>query len=191
MVLGLQLGPVVPGQRDLRPVLQNQFAGQKGPDKFHVHHKAALGPEELVAVQLLKEGAILIAEVWDVLQEYTYLYPELPLRQKPIGPMTLSQQETKDNLVVAETSSNPEKTDTKAVDKQENRAYIDVQEILPRVSADEAEVLRQLESGKQPVDRMIDETQLPAGRVLSALTLLEVKGFVKRLPARYYELAKK
>ena len=95
------------------------------------------------------------------------------------------------NLIVAETSTDPEKTDTKAVDKQENRAYIDVQEILPRVSADEAAVLRQLESGKQPVDRMIDETQLPAGRVLSALTLLEVKGFVKRLPARYYELAKK
>lgn len=105
--------------------------------------------------------------------------------------MTLGPQETKDNLVVAETSSNPEKTDTKAVDKQENRAYIDVQEILPRVSADEAAVLRQLEGGKQPVDRMIDETQLPAGRILSALTLLEVKGFVKRLPARYYELAKK
>ena len=125
------------------------------------------------------------------IQEYTYLYPDLPLRQRPFGPMTLGPQETKDNLVVAETSSNPEKTDTKAVDKQENRAYIDVQEILPRVSADEAAVLRQLEGGKQPVDRMIDETQLPAGRVLSALTLLEVKGFVKRLPARYYELAKK
>ena len=28
-------------------------------------------------------------------------------------------------------------------------------------------------------------------RILSALTLLEVKGYVKRLPARYYELAKK
>ena len=142
-------------------------------------------------IQLLKEGAILISEGWDVLQEYTYLYPDLPLRQRPLGPMTLGPQETKDNLVVAETSSNPEKTDTKAVDKLENRAYIDVQEILPRVSADEAAVLRQLEGGKQPVDRMIDETQLPAGRVLSALTLLEVKGFVKRLPARYYELAKK
>ena len=93
--------------------------------------------------------------------------------------------------VFTSTAAAPEKTDTKAVDKQENRAYIDVQEILPRVSADEAAVLRQLEGGKQPVDRMIDETQLPAGRVLSALTLLEVKGFVKRLPARYYELAKK
>ena len=89
--------------------------------------------------------------------------------------MTLSQQETKDNLVVAETPSNPEKTDTKAVDKQENRAYIDVQEILPQVSPDEAAVLRLLEDGKQPVDRLIDETQLPAGRILSALTLLEVQ----------------
>ena len=142
-------------------------------------------------IQLLKQGAILIAEGWDVLQEYTYLYPELPLRQRAFGPMTLSPQEKKENLIVAETSNNPEKTDTKTVDKQENRAYIDVQEILPRVSPDEAAVIRQLASGKQPVDRMIDETQLPAGRVLSALTLLEVKGFVKRLPARYYELAKK
>ena len=142
-------------------------------------------------IQLLKEGAILICEGWDVLQEYTYLYPELPQRQRPAGPMTLTAQEAAGSVVVAETAAAPEKTDTKAVDKLENRAYIDVQEILPRVSADEAEVLRQLESGKQPVDRMIDETQLPSGRVLSALTLLEVKGFVKRLPARYYELAKK
>ena len=62
---------------------------------------------------------------------------------------------------------------------------------LPPVSPDDAAVLRLLEDGKQRFDRLIDETQLPAGRILSALTLLEVKGYVKRLPARYYELAKK
>ena len=105
--------------------------------------------------------------------------------------MTLTAQEAAGSVVVAETAAAPEKTDTKAVDKEENRAYIDVQEILPQVSPDEAAVLRLLEDGKQPVDRLIDETQLPAGRILSALTLLEVKGYVKRLPARYYELAKK
>ena len=115
----------------------------------------------------------------------------LPQRQRPAGPMTLTAQEAAGSVVVAETAAAPEKTDTKAVDKQENRAYIDVQEILPQVSPDEAAVLRLLEDGKQPVDRLIDETQLPAGRILSALTLLEVKGYVKRLPARYYELAKK
>lgn len=142
-------------------------------------------------LQLLKQGAILVTEGWDVLQEYVHLFPDLPRRQKPAAPMQLSAQEARSALLVADSAQTAEKTDTKAVDKQENRAYIDVQEILPKLSADEAAVIRQLESGKALVDRMIDETQLPAGRVLSALTLLEVKGFVKRLPARYYELAKK
>ena len=52
-------------------------------------------------------------------------------------------------------------------------------------------MIGQLQTGRELVDRIIDAAQLPAGRVLAALTLLEVKGFVKRLPARYYELAKK
>ena len=188
---GLSLGSVVvEAPKKSGALITARHALEQGRDVFTLPGNLG-NPTCEGNIQLLKEGAILISEGWDVLQEYTYLYPELPLRQKPLGPMTLGPQETKENLVVAETSSNPEKTDTKAVDKQENRAYIDVQEILPRLSADEAAVLRQLESGKQPVERMIDETQLPAGRVLSALTLLEVKGFVKRLPARYYELAKK
>ena len=188
---GLALGSVVvEAPRKSGALITARHALEQGRDVFTLPGNLG-NPTCEGNIQLLKEGAILISEGWDVLQEYTYLYPDLPLRQRPFGPMTLGPQETKDNLVVAETSSNPEKTDTKAVDKLENRAYIDVQEILPRVSADEAAVLRQLEGGKQPVDRMIDETQLPAGRILSALTLLEGKGFVKRLPARYYELAKK
>ena len=188
---GLSLGSVVvEAPRKSGALITARHALEQGRDVFTLPGNLG-NPTCEGNIQLLKEGAILICEGWDVLQEYTYLYPDLPLRQRPLSAMTLGPQETKDNLVVAETSSSPEKTDTKAVDKQENRAYIDVQEILPRVSADEAAVLRQLEGGKQPVDRMIDETQLPAGRVLSALTLLEVKGFVKRLPARYYELAKK
>ena len=48
-------------------------------------------------------------------------------------------------------------------------------------------------SGGDPKVRklIVEKRFLPAGRILSALTLLEVKGYVKRLPARYYELAKK
>ena len=113
--------------------------------------------------------------------------------REPFGLMTEEDREKYLAIFRRALSGTPDKNllDLSFTTKQENRAYIDVQEILPRVSADEAAVLRQLEGGKQPVDRMIDETQLPAGRVLSALTLLEVKGFVKRLPARYYELAKK
>ena len=38
-------------------------------------------------------------------------------------------------------------------------------------------------------DAIVDETQLPTGRVLAALTLLEVKGIVRRLPARRFALS--
>ena len=153
-------------------------------------------------IQLLREGAIVVEDGWDIMKEYVHLYPELVSHQPKTIPMQLTPEQRASAVKstaklpprpkkTQKKETSPASTDTKVIDKSENRAYIDVQEILPRVSADEAAVLRQLEGGKQPVDRMIDETQLPAGRVLSALTLLEVKGFVKRLPARYYELAKK
>ena len=135
LLSGLSLGSVVvEAPKKSGALITARHALEQGRDVFTLPGNLG-NPTCEGNIQLLKEGAILIAEGWDVLQEYTYLYPELPLRQKPIGPMTLSQQETKDNLVVAETPSNPEKTDTKAVDKLENRAYIDVQEILPHVSA--------------------------------------------------------
>ena len=142
------------------------------------------------SIQLLRQGAIVVSEGWDVLQEYVHLYPQLPQRQ-PKSVLTLSTQEEKQAAETQEVASRPEKSDTTAVDTPEHRAYLDVQEILPQLSADEAAVIGQLQTGRELVDRIIDAAQLPAGRVLAALTLLEVKGFVKRLPARYYELAKK
>ena len=111
---GLSLGSVVvEAPKKSGALITARHALEQGRDVFTLPGNLG-NPTCEGNIQLLKEGAILIAEGWDVLQEYTYLYPELPLRQKPIGPMTLSQQETKDNLVVAETPSNPEKTDTKA-----------------------------------------------------------------------------
>ena len=38
------------------------------------------------------------------------------------------------------------------------------------------------------IDDIVDETQLPSGRALAALTLLEVKGLVRRLPGRRFGL---
>ena len=188
---GLSLGSVVvEAPRKSGALITARHALEQGRDVFTLPGNLG-NPTCEGNIQLLKEGAILISEGWDVLQEYTYLYPVLPLRQRPFGPMTLGPQETKDNLVVAETSSNPEKTDTKAVDKQENRAYIDVQEILGALSPDEKAAIGQLTSGEKHIDQIIAATRLPAARITSALTLLQIKGYVKRLPARYYELAKK
>ena len=48
----------------------------------------------------------------------------------------------------------------------------------------ERKILSALESGERLADDVIAETGLPTGQVLATLTLLEVKGLVRRLPGR-------
>ncbi|MCI5994002.1 MAG: hypothetical protein MRZ24_08220, partial [Clostridiales bacterium] len=81
--------------------------------------------------------------------------------------------------------------DRKDVDNSQNKAYIDVQELLETVTPDERLILEQLACGARHIDTVIAESGLPAGRILASMTLLEVKGFVKRLPGRVFSLAEK
>ena len=67
-------------------------------------------------------------------------------------------------------------SDTKVIDKSENRAYIDVQEILGALSPDEKAAIGQLTSGEKHIDQIIAATRLPAARITTALTLLQIKG---------------
>ena len=92
---------------------------------------------------------------------------------------------------VAEKRSFPKKDDKKDVDNRENRDYIDVQEISDSLSPDEKTVIGLLSGQPAHMDEIIDRAQLPAGRVLSAITLLEVKQYIERLPGKRFSLAKK
>ena len=87
--------------------------------------------------------------------------------------------------------TSPASTDTKVIDKSENRAYIDVQEILGALSPDEKAAIGQLTSGEKHIDQIIAATRLPAARITSALTLLQIKGYVRALPGKRFSLAEK
>lgn len=153
-------------------------------------------------IQLLKDGAIVVEEGWDVMCEYQHLYPTLIQKgPRPIA-MTLSPQELaqqqanaakkpRRRAVVAAQTDNVEISGRKDVDNLENRAYIDVQELLEHVTPDERAILEQLRCKPRLIDDIIDESGLPAGRILASMTLLEVKGYVKRLPGRVFSLAEK
>lgn len=151
---------------------------------------------------LLKEGALVATDGWDVLKEYVHLFPKLATRQPKTIPMTLTRSEQQRRnthaerreraaKVVASEQTLPERNDTKDIDKPENKAYIDVHEIMDSLSADERAVIEQLEDGPKHVDDVVDGCQLPAGRVLASMTLLEVKGYIRRLPAKRFSLAEK
>ncbi len=59
---------------------------------------------------------------------------------------------------------------------------------MDTLSADERAAAECLQEGPAHVDEIIDKTQIAAGRILAALTLLELKGYVTRLPGRRFSL---
>ena len=63
------------------------------------------------------------------------------------------------------------------------------QALLENMSLDEQSICLLLREGIRQIDNIVDEAQIPAGRALAALTLLEVKGVVRRLPGRRFALA--
>ena len=153
-------------------------------------------------IQLLREGAIVVEDGWDVMKEYVHLYPELVSNQPSSMPMQLTPAQQK--RAASPREKLPPKTrkseikaqpgassDTKVIDKQENRAYIDVQEILDALSPDEKAAVQLLQDGERHIDQLIAASGLPAARVSSALTLLQIKGYVKALPGRRFRLAEK
>ena len=56
---------------------------------------------------------------------------------------------------------------------------------------DEAAVIGLLGAQPLPMDEIIDRSQLPAARALAAITLLEVKQYIRRLPGKRFTLGKK
>jgi predicted Rossmann fold nucleotide-binding protein DprA/Smf involved in DNA uptake len=110
--------------------------------------------------------------------------------------MTLSRDDLPDSEKISsgkgtEPGKTPGNADKKDVDKPETRAYIDVQEILNTLSPDERAIVLLLQDKPMQLDDVIDACQLPAGRVLASVTLLEMKGYVKRLPGKRFSLAEK
>ena len=153
-------------------------------------------------IQLLREGAIVVEDGWDVMKEYVHLYPELVSRQPAGMPMQLTPAQRKKAATSGEKLPQKAKTaakkeaaaarsDTKVIDKPISRAYIDVQEILDSLSPDEKAAVTLLQSGEQHIDQIIAASGLPAARVSSALTLLQIKGYVQALPGKRFSLAEK
>lgn len=146
---------------------------------------------------LLREGAIAVTHGWDVLSEYEALYPGKvhPMQQQsrmnayPDEMEMVRAEAEKKPLKVAQKprilekiKASKRKNDKKVIDNGEPSPYIDVEKSLPELSSEEQAVIDQLKQGERLTDDVIAESGLPAGKMLAVLTMLEVKGLIKRLP---------
>ena len=127
-------------------------------------------------LRLLRDGAIPVGEVWDILQEYAAQYPQILKKQ----PLELPEEE-----VVAEI---PKK---KVIDKPKVKAYIDLKDTLADLSPEEQKLAELLRDGPMHIDDLVEKTAMTAGGALASLTVLEVKKIVCRPSPRMYELAEK
>ena len=138
---------------------------------------------------LLRDGAIAVSSGWDVVSEYVALYPD-KIRQEDGDTVFLSEPE-KTVPKVAQKPVQPtrkplfdRKRDKKPIDKEEKKTYSVQQDALDSLSQEEKELLKPLSKGTALVDDLIAASGLPAGKVLSMLTMLQIRGVVELLPGK-------
>jgi len=81
-----------------------------------------------------------------------------------------------------------EKEDKKVIDKAPSAPYSDVNDSIPKLMPDEQTVLRAMNGMQRHVDDVIAETGLTTGKILAAITMLELKGIIRRLPGKRIEM---
>ena len=151
--------------------------------------------------RLLREGGILASTGWDILSEYEHQYPgKLHRDGRPVHQAGYTDEveririhEEKKPAKVAQKPKIPtikrikkEKEYKKVIDNGASSPYSDViNKPKPAMSQTEQTIVEALKEGERLVDDVIAESGLPSGVVLSTLTLLEVKGMIRRLPGRH------
>lgn len=116
--------------------------------------------------RLIRNGAELVQDGSDILQAYAYRYELTPDQ--------------------ASSDSRPEKT----IDTDKPIVYIDAQVIPQGLSAECAAVMKAVGASTLTMDEVISASGLSAGKVLSAVTLLEVKGYLQRLAGNRFRRLK-
>ena len=137
--------------------------------------------------RLIQEGvAKLIMSGEDVLCEVRDRFPN---RLKHMAPMEAGvlEQRLED---VSKNMERQQKQPEKVVDIQPDVEYIDWIECKEKLTDDQQSVLLALAEGKiLCADDLVERTQLPARRVLSALTILQVQSYVAEEAGKRFRLA--
>lgn len=159
---------------------------EQGRDVFCVPGNVDM-PSFVGSNALLREGATPVRDGWDVVEEYLSLYPG---KLHPMGVDDLPQQIEKIPEKVAQKPRVPQKprrSDKKnekiTVDKGQTQPYSDIQDILPKLTEVQRTIVELLTT-EQLVDDVIAKSGQSAAKITAELTVLEIKGIIKRLPGK-------
>ena len=156
-------------------------AAEQGKDVFAVPGNAD-AENAAGTLNLLKEGAKLVTCGTDVLEEYLLRFPELT--------NYLNRENSSDHKKTVPVSGEPDGTynsgNVSAVSAASAPEALRNQ--LQNLSADQLALIAAISPPATHVDDIVERSGLPVAKVLAQLTVLEIKGFVKREPGRNFSL---
>ena len=145
--------------------------------------------------RLIREGARLVTCGRDILEEYWQRYPLKLTGSVPLTPEA-AQARLDDLRREDERRSEDEKPRTKKIRpepgpeeepvQKDGRERIGPGEQKERFTDDELALLHALGGGNMTADELVERTQLPARRILSALTMLQIAASVEELPGKRF-----
>ena len=192
IISGLSCGVlVVEAPEKSGALITARLALEQGRDVFAVPGNIDM-PTCVGSNALLRDGAIMAASGWDVVGEYAARFPDKIHREEaPSHQRAYPDEVGEAAMQVAQTPRIPEETpplkknlEKKSIDKEPKSAYSDVNVDLSGLSEEERRIVALLKNGPRLVDDVIAETGLTTGKLLSLLTILELKGVVRRLPGK-------
>ena len=129
---------------------------------------------------LLRQGARPVTCAQDILEEYLDRFPQQLSKAAPLSPEAARQR--------LEQVRSREQTPEPAAKAEQEREVVPWERQKSRFTDDQLSILHVLgEKGKQyTADELVERTQIPARRVLSALTMLQVDGAVQEHPGRRF-----
>ena len=151
---------------------------------------------------LMRDGAIPVSSGWDIMSEYRYQFPGKVRERRTAVALTANagelSREREEPAMVAEKPRKPEDVKPKkqlprkkVIDNTQKSAYSDFKKTQTDLTDDERAIMDALADGQKLVDDVIAESGKAPGVILASLTLLEVKGMVRRLPGRFIQLTGK
>lgn len=162
-------------------------AAEQGRDVFTVPGNIDV-PTFAGSNSLLRDGAIAVSCGWDVVSEYAQLYPgklrrleDVPQKEREKMPLMVAQKP----LSPAKQTHSDRKKEKKPIDNGQLPPYSDIHDTL---SPEEQQILAVLRDGPCLSDDLVARTGVPAAQVLSALTVLQIKGMVIKKPGNILSL---
>ncbi len=170
-------------------------AAELGKDVFAVPGNAD-AENAAGTLSLLKEGAKLVTCASDVLEEYSLRFPDLASAAAdtareasvPAGTAAAPPRRRPENNALAPAAGSESAPPPPAPTAGSAKKAESLRAQLQNLSADQLSLIAAISPPSTHVDEIAARSGLPMSRVLAQLTVLEIKGYVRREPGRYFSL---